>query len=78
MSNWRVSASCRSVDPELFFPVGVTGPAVEQVAAAKRVCARCPVREECLGYALVAPVVHGVLGGLTAEERAQLTRRVFA
>ncbi|HYD08628.1 MAG TPA: WhiB family transcriptional regulator, partial [Acidimicrobiales bacterium] len=38
MEAWRLRASCRSVDPDLFFPVGTTGLAVEQIDAAKTVC----------------------------------------
>lgn len=50
---WRARAGCVDVDPELFFPVGESGCAVEaQVAAAKTVCARCPVRSECLADSL--------------------------
>ncbi len=46
---WRMNAACRGVDPELFFPAAEGGPARDaQVAAAKAVCARCPVRRECL------------------------------
>ncbi|MGH3981118.1 MAG: WhiB family transcriptional regulator, partial [Pseudonocardiaceae bacterium] len=41
--DWRHSAACRDEDPELFFPVGDDGPALVQIAAAKTVCARCPV-----------------------------------
>jgi WhiB family redox-sensing transcriptional regulator len=62
------SALCAQVDPELFFPVTGSSP-----APAKAVCAACPVRELCL--TTFGPLVdHGVLGGLTAEER-RLPRR---
>jgi WhiB family redox-sensing transcriptional regulator len=69
--SWRDRAACRSVDPELFFPVGDDGPALVQIAAAKAVCARCPVVAECLSFALVA-VPEGIAGGLTVEERRGL------
>jgi WhiB family transcriptional regulator, redox-sensing transcriptional regulator len=69
--NWRDLAACRSADPELFFPVGDDGPALVQIAAAKAVCAGCPVVAECLSFALVA-VPEGVAGGLTVEERRGL------
>ena len=43
--DWRDKAACLTVDPELFFPVGNTGPAVDQIEKAKAVCARCTVTE---------------------------------
>jgi WhiB family redox-sensing transcriptional regulator len=69
--SWRDRAACRSADPELFFPVGDDGPALVQIAAAKAICARCPVVAECLSFALVA-VPEGIAGGLTVEERRGL------
>lgn len=70
--SWRARAACVDVDAELFFPAGDSGPAVEvQVAEAKAVCARCPVRAECLADALVG-MAYGIAGGLTAEERRGL------
>jgi WhiB family redox-sensing transcriptional regulator len=69
---WRSQAACRSMDPELFFPVVEVGPlCAAQIARAKAVCARCPVQTECLSFALTA-LPHGVAGGLTAEERRGL------
>ena len=50
--DWRDKAACLTADPELFFPVGNTGPAVDQIDKAKAVCARCTVTEMCLQYAL--------------------------
>ena len=43
--DWRHRAACRDVDPELFFPIGNTGPALMQIEEAKQVCRRCPVIE---------------------------------
>lgn len=50
--DWRHKAICRDEDPELFFPVGNSGPALAQIADAKLVCARCPVTADCLSWAL--------------------------
>src|ERR1700733_8073419 len=50
--DWRHKAVCRDEDPELFFPVGNSGPALAQIADAKLVCNRCPVTTECLSWAL--------------------------
>jgi WhiB family redox-sensing transcriptional regulator len=68
---WRMLAACKSSDPELFFPVSATGKSLEQVTAAKAVCAVCPVRQECLAFALQTGQGHGIWGGRTAEERQQ-------
>jgi hypothetical protein len=63
------------VDPELFFPVAEAGPVLDaHVATAKTVCARCPVRAECLAEAL-ARIPYGIAGGLTEDERRALGRR---
>ena len=50
--DWRRSAACRDTEPDLFFPVGTTGPAVDQIDAAKRVCHACDALEPCLDFAL--------------------------
>lgn len=50
--DWRHRAVCREEDPELFFPIGNTGPALLQIEEAKAVCRRCPVMEQCLQWAL--------------------------
>lgn len=75
MTDWTDRAACRGVDPELFFPVGTSGPALRQTDAAKKVCRRCPVIAECLTWALDTGQEYGVLGGTTEDERAALKRR---
>jgi WhiB family redox-sensing transcriptional regulator len=75
MSDWRHRAACRDEDPELFQPIGSTGPALLQIEDARAVCLRCPVREACLNWALTAPIEHGVLGGMSEDERRALKRR---
>lgn len=73
--DWRTRSACRDEDPELFFPIGTTGPAVEQTDAAKRVCMRCDVREECLEFALATNQDAGIWGGLAEDERRTLRRQ---
>lgn len=70
--HWRTLAACRSVDPDLFFPISSSGPSLAQVAQAKAICAGCPVRRECLAFALRTHQVHGVWGGLSEQERHRL------
>lgn len=69
--NWRMLAACRSIDPDLFFPVSTAGKSLEQVAEARSVCACCLVRRQCLAFALRTRQTHGIWGGLTAQERDQ-------
>jgi WhiB family transcriptional regulator, redox-sensing transcriptional regulator len=68
---WHQAAACRFADPELFFPVSESGRAMEQIARAKAVCARCPVQGQCRAYALRARERHGIWGGMTESERCQ-------
>ena len=60
--DWRHKAVCRDEDPELFFPVGNSGPALAQIADAKLVCNRCSVVTECLTWALDSGQDAGVWG----------------
>ena len=73
--DWRNRSACLDEDPELFFPIGNTGPAILQIEEAKQVCRRCEVREQCLAWALEAGQDHGVWGGLSEDERRALKRR---
>ncbi|MFD3333686.1 WhiB family transcriptional regulator [Streptomyces sp. NPDC058700] len=77
MDSWRAAAACQNVDPDLFFPVGTGSPALVQAEEAKDVCRHCPVREECLAWALDdSRQVTGVWGGLDDDERRSLKRRL--
>ena len=73
--DWRHRAGCREEKPELFFPVGTSGPALLQIAEAKTVCRRCPVVSECLTWALEGGHDAGVWGGMSEDERRALKRR---
>lgn len=76
LPDWRDSALCAQTDPELFFPDkgGNADPA-------RDICRRCPVREECLDYAMTVElnsVRYGVYGGHTGRERARLAAEARA
>ena len=71
---WRTTAACRDTDPDLFFPVGQTGPAITHIASAKAVCDTCAVQVECLEYALMTNQDAGIWGGLTEDERRKIRR----
>ncbi|GHI27999.1 hypothetical protein Shyd_93700 [Streptomyces hydrogenans] len=74
--DWRHNAVVpRRRDPDLFFPIGTTGPALLQIEEAKSVCRRCPVMEACLQWALESGQDEGVWGGLAENERRAMKRR---
>lgn len=66
---WRLDAACAAYDTRWFFPED------EEAPEAKAICAICPVREECLEYALTHREDEGIWGGLTGTERRRLRRR---
>ncbi len=66
-ARWRELAACRGADLDLFFPSRG-----EPAGPARQVCAACPVRQQCLDYAITNRVVHGIWGGLTERERRAL------
>ena len=68
--DWRAEGLCGKTNPDLFFAVG----AVEHKQA-KRICRECPVREQCLSYAMDSPIDHGIWGGLTERERRRWRRK---
>jgi WhiB family redox-sensing transcriptional regulator len=72
--DWRAEGACRAADPDLFFPVAVGAVANRQIAKAQRICAGCPVRQQCLDFALRTPEPAGVWGGTTPEQRTRARR----
>ncbi len=72
---WRAHAACRNADPDLFFPIGTSGPALAQAEEAKAVCRTCPVQATCLQWALESGQDHGIWGGLHEHERTGSRRR---
>ena len=62
---WWEAALCAQTDPEVQFPErGISA------KSAKRTCAACEVRADCLTYALNLPVVpYGIWGGKSERER---------
>ena len=77
-AEWRDRAACRSTDPDLFFPVGTTGPAISQIEAAKDVCRACPSLDPCLEFALATNQDSGVWGATSEEERRKIRRHWLA
>ena len=69
--DWRHRALCRDEDPELFFPIGTTGPALVQIEQAKAVCRRCPVVEAAWTGRLSSGQDSGVWGGLSRGRAAR-------
>jgi WhiB family transcriptional regulator, redox-sensing transcriptional regulator len=66
---WSNQAACLTAEPEVFFPIGSSGGALDEVTAAKAICAACGVLSECRDYALRTRQPFGVWGGLDEEQR---------
>lgn len=76
-SHWSERAACRGL-PELFFPpLDEHGNEIGSTVEARKICAHCPVRSECLDAALVTGEEYGIAGGLNARERLSLKRRLY-
>ncbi len=68
-TQWMAEGNCAEKPPSLFFPSDGVG-----VEVAKRVCGDCPVREQCLEYALENRIDHGVWGGTSERERRRILK----
>jgi WhiB family transcriptional regulator, redox-sensing transcriptional regulator len=67
---WREQGQCKGVDPEIFYPISD-----DDADEAKAICAECPVRLQCLEYALIARERDGIWGGCTERERRRIIRQ---
>jgi WhiB family redox-sensing transcriptional regulator len=68
-TQWMTRGKCREMPPSVFFPSDGLG-----VQAAQRICATCPVIDDCLEYALANRIDHGVWGGRSERERRRILR----
>ena len=66
---WVVFSACRDKDPDIFFPDDR-----KETREAIAICGTCPVRSECLEYAIEADIRFGVWGGLSDKQRRRLIR----
>lgn len=74
-TEWQHRGLCRAIDSEIFFPPAQFEHKPEREAReakAKAICAACPVRVECLTWALSVREPHGVWGGASESERKQM------
>lgn len=71
---WQYDGLCREVDPEDFFsPEAERGtPKARREEAAKALCARCPVIEQCREHALTVQEPYGVWGGMSESDRREI------
>ncbi len=75
MVEWQLLAACRGPHASVFFPPSHTEKRNEKrqrESKAKGICATCPVRQNCLEYALKVGEQHGIWGGLNEIERRHL------
>jgi WhiB family redox-sensing transcriptional regulator len=68
-NDWMALGNCRFEPPARFFPSDGVG-----VEVAKRICATCPVKAECLEYALEHRIDHGVWGGASERQRRRILK----
>ena len=72
-AGWRYRAACCGANLEVFFPGRG-----ESAEPARQICARCPVRQPCLDYAISHGITHGIWGGLAERDRRALRTRYMS
>ena len=66
---FKERGECRNYDPELWWPNGATGDEAIKAELAKSICQQCPVKLDCLSYAIEHRQFFGIWGATTEEER---------
>jgi WhiB family redox-sensing transcriptional regulator len=69
--SWKQAAACRGADPDIFYPV-----VPDDVTEAMAFCSTCPVRNDCLDYALTNREDQGIWGGTTGDQRRRIRREM--
>jgi WhiB family redox-sensing transcriptional regulator len=69
-ADWQQDAACRGKGADMFFIE--RGASLHGYDVARQICQRCPVREDCLAYAIDGAERFGIWGGLTERERRRL------
>jgi WhiB family redox-sensing transcriptional regulator len=73
IGDWTHDGLCSQADPNAWFPEEFKGRGRwHQEQVAKSICIDCPVRTQCLEWALTNHEAHGIWGGMTAQERRHL------
>ena len=73
-TDWRAASACLTADPDLFFPIAAGTAVNKQVSRALLICDGCPVRRQCLDFAMQTGEKDGIWGGTTPEERIRARR----
>ena len=68
-TRWMSEGNCAEKDPAIFFPSDGVG-----VEKAKRICNGCGFQNQCLEYALINRVEHGVWGGASERQRRRILK----
>ena len=68
-ADWMAQGLCAERDPAVFFPSDGLG-----VIAARKICHQCPVAGQCLDYALLHRIDHGVWGGTSERQRRRMLK----
>lgn len=74
MSSWHAEAACQGKPQRWWFPNSRDAAGALNKERAKEVCGSCPVREECLQFAITTHQEHGIWGGFDPDERKRQRR----
>lgn len=66
---WKKLAECKGLNTEIFYPSDGLG-----VIAAKKICAMCVVKQNCLDYAIKHQHISGVWGGASERDRKRIVK----